>query len=110
MADSTGIDSATLALTANTSQVIELTGRPGRRVELIHHGNSTEVVYYKVGLTEAIVDTLAGGGADEEFVLLPGERLLRNVPRKLTDVGSIWIGVRSAGTPRVSVELVPGGM
>ncbi len=103
-ADQTATKTGTLTLTANTSQTIELSG-PGRRVELIHHGNVTNVVYYKAASTEAAADTMTGGGVDEEYVLLSGERLTVNVPREAT--GNVWIGLRSAGTATVSAELIP---
>lgn len=107
-ADQAAVVTGTLTLTADTSQTIQLTG-PGRRIELIHHGNDTTVVYYKLASTEAAADTMTGGGADEERALLSGERLLVNVPRALDGSGDIWIGLRSAGTPTVSAEIVIGG-
>lgn len=105
-ADQTATQTGTLTLTMNTSQTIELTGT-GNRVELINHGDDTEAVYFKVETTEALADTMTGGGADNEQPLLSGERLVVNVPR--TRTGNVWIGLWSAGTVTVSATLLPGG-
>jgi len=105
-ADQTATATGTVTLTVNTSQTIELTGN-GRRVELIHHGDQPAVVYFKVATTEALADSMVGGGADNEQPLLVGERLMLEVPR--TPTGNVWIGLRSTVAATVSATVLPGG-
>lgn len=109
-ADNTATKCATSTLVANTNLKLNLTG-PGKTIELIHHGGAaTQVVYYDVAATEAGLLALAGGGADNEYPLLPGERLQVNAKRGRAgaDVG-IWIMLRSTGTPVVSAQVLVMG-
>lgn len=103
-ADETATDAATHTLTPDTSETIELTG-PGRYVELVHHGDVDSVVWYKIGYTDAEVDTMAGGGDDNEYPLLPGERLTQSMGRRID--GTRWIGLRCAQAATVSVLNIP---
>lgn len=97
-ADNTGVDVSTQTLVAATNASVNLTG-PGRTVELVHHGDDTTAVYFKTYTSEP-TDDLTGAGADDEEVLLSGERLTVNT--KLGTTG-IWVELISAGTPTVSV-------
>ena len=95
-ADQTAARVATsAALTASTEYVINLTGN-WRTVQLVNHDDA-DIVYFVIADTEAAA-TAAGGGADDEFPLIPHERLTVQVDR--TDC---WVAVISAGTPVVSV-------
>ena len=101
MADTTAAEVATVTLTADTNHSIELTGS-GRTVELTHHGDATEAVYYN-SYSDEPVDELTGGGAEEERVLLAGERLVVGSRRAAGD--SVFFELFSAGTPTVTLEL-----
>ncbi len=104
-ANNTATDCATGTLVAATEYSIELTDA-GRKVEVIHHGGAvTNVVYYKLFTAEPTGATMTGAGADNEFPLLAGERLMIDVPRKAS--GSIWVEFISAGAATVSAVLVP---
>lgn len=98
-ADHTAANVSTQTLTAATNASVSITG-PGRTVELVHHSDATEVVYFKTYAAEP-VDDLTGGGADDEEVLLAGERLTVECARGAGE--PIWIELISAGTPTVSV-------
>lgn len=98
-ADNTAADVSTQTLVAATNASVSITGS-GRVVELVHHNDTTDVVYFKSYSTEP-VDDLTGSGADDEEVLLPGERLTVHCARGSGE--PIWIELISAGTPTVSV-------
>lgn len=100
-ADNTAIRTATQTLVASTGYLVHLTGRLGDSVELIHHGNVTDVVYYEVGDSEADLGTLAVA-ADEHGVVLPGERLQIGAPP--ADSDGMWVRLISAGTATVTVN------
>ena len=104
-ADNTAADVSTQTLVAATNASVSITGK-GRRVELVHHGDATDVVYFRAYAAEP-TDALTGAGADDEQVLLPGERLVLGTPRG--DGEPIWLEFISAGIPTVSVIRLPGG-
>ena len=96
-ADETGVRSATATLTANTLRTFNLTGQVGTHFEIIHHGNADEVVYAEVASSEAELTSFALA-ADDLDVVLSGERLTTTAPRD-----GLWVRLRSAGTPTVTV-------
>lgn len=100
-ADETAADVVTATLTADTNKSISLTGGDNRArvIELVHHGDDTTAVYFKVYAVEP-VDDLTGGGADDEEVLLSGERLTVECPRGSGE--PVWVELISAGTPTVT--------
>ena len=102
-ADNTAADVSTQTLVAATNASVSITGN-GRVVELVHHNDTTDVVYFKTYAAEP-VDDLSGAGADDEEPLLPGERLTVNCKRG--DGEPIWVELISAGTPTVSVVRRP---
>jgi len=107
MADVTDPDVVTVTLVASTHTACEITG-PGKRVELVHHGNVADVVYFLTSATDP-VDVLVGAGAEGEHVLLPGERLVVNCPRDENGADAKYVELWSAGVPVVSVVNLPGG-
>jgi len=104
-ADQTATEISTQTLVGATNLSVSLTG-PGKRVELTHHGDVAVVVYFNDYKAEP-VDALSGGGADNEQVLLPGERLVVNVSRGAGE--PVWLEFISAGAPTVSAALLLGG-
>jgi hypothetical protein len=104
-ADATAAKISTSTLVAATNLSVSLTG-PGRRVELVHHGDVASAVYFDSYSAEP-VDALTGGGADDEQVLLPGERLVVNVRRGAGE--PVWLEFLCASNPTVTAALLPGG-
>ena len=106
-ADTSALKIATVTLTAATNHSVNLTGGPSpcRRIELFHHGDETDVIYYK-GYVSEPTDDLTGGGAEEEDVIGAGERFFVNVP-PANDGSSAWLEFISAGTPTITVRLMP---
>ena len=104
-ADNTAADVSTQTLVAATNASVSITGA-GRTVELVHHGDDTTAVYFQTYAAEP-VDALTGAGADDEQVLLSGERLTLNCKRGSGE--PIWIELISAGTPTVSIVRLAGG-
>ena len=100
-ADNTAARVSTQTLVAATNASVSITDS-GRVIELVHHNDTTDVVYFKTYNAEP-VDDLTGAGADDEEPLLPGERLIVNAKRG--DGEPIWVELISAGTPTVSVVL-----
>jgi len=94
MAAVAGIRSATATLGAATEDVVTMTGPKASNAELVHHGDATEVIYFRTdGGTAAVA-------ADESQVLLAGERLSFRLSR------SNVVSVISAGIPTYTVQLL----
>ena len=89
MAAVAGIRSAHATLTADTEDIVTLSGGGGRAAEIVNQG--TDVLYFRVD------DVTVVGAADETEVVLGGERL----SVRLGDAGTV--NVISAGTPTYSV-------
>lgn len=96
-ADNSAERTATQTLTAATGYKVNLTGSLDREIELVHHGDVANVVYYQIAATETAL-TAFTAAADEIGVLLPGERLTVGAP---TD--GCWVRLLSAGTATVTV-------
>lgn len=96
-ADNSAVAVATQTLVAATGYKVNLTGRVGGSIELAHHGNVTNPVYFQVASTEALLTAFAA--ADDEIqVLLSGERMIAAAPR-----AGCWVRLLSAGTATVTV-------
>lgn len=100
----------TFLLTANTQAEINLTPVPlqVKTIEIVHHGNVADVVYYKVGTTEASV-AIAALGEDDAYPLVQWERKTVNVNRNRALDTGIWVGFRAVGAVRVSIIRAPQG-
>ena len=80
-------------VTAGAEQVITL-DIPYATVELVHHGDASEPVWYRADGTAAVA------AADENKVLLATERL--TIPA--AGDGTVSISIVSAGAPTVTLE------
>lgn len=88
---------STQTLAANVAETVNLTGHLGSEVELIHHGNVTDHVYYQIANLEADLTTFAI--ADDEIgILLSGERLTVGIPPS-----GLWIKFLCAGAAVTTV-------
>lgn len=112
-AEQTAAKVGTFTLTADTQAEINITPLPEsvKTIEIVHHGNVTDVVYYKIGLTEASV-AIAALHEDDAYPLVQWERKSVNIPERGegadADTG-IWVGLRAVGAARVSVIRRPAG-
>lgn len=97
-ADETGVASAHFTLTANTAKKVNLTGKTGRKIEVVHTGNVTDPLYVTVARTEAALVT-AVKAADETDVVCPYERL----PIQAPSGNSVWVSVICNGAATVAV-------
>ena len=97
MAAHSGVQSAHAALTGGgTADTFDLTRDGFDRIEIFHHGDVDEVVYYRTDGTTAVAS------ADETRSLGPGERQAF-MPAGKGDFALISI-VAATGTPKISVE------
>ncbi len=98
-ADETGVAKAHATLTANTAKKFNLTGKTGRKVEVVHHGGTvTDPLFVTIARTEAALTT-AVKMADETEVVVAGERLVIQAPAG----DSVWVSVICNGTAGVSI-------
>jgi hypothetical protein len=97
MAAHSGVRSCHAALTGGgTADTFDLTADGFDRIEIFHHGNVDEVVYYRTDGTTAVAS------ADETRSLGPGERQTQQVAAGgAFPVISI---VAATGAPKISVE------
>lgn len=100
MAAYSKIKSKHWTLTGSQVDSLTLTGQT-RFVELVHHNDTTDVVYFAVD-TAATAPTVAG---DNFEVLLPNERIRISIPR--AGAGSPVVSVISVGTPTISIIGIP---
>ena len=89
MAAVAGIRAAHATLVADTADTVTMSGGARKRAEIVNHG--TDAIYFRTDGTTAV------GLADENEVVLGGERLTIN----LSNTGIV--SVISAGTPTYSV-------
>jgi len=89
MAAVAGARAAHATLVADTADTVTMSEGPNKRGEIVNQG--TDVIYFRTDGTTAV------SAADENEVVLGGERLSISLP------GSGVVSVISAGTPTYSV-------
>ena len=99
-ANNTALLAATQTLVAATGYKVNLTGNLGSLVEIVHHGNVTDVVYYQIADLESELTGFTAA-ANEIGIVLPGERL--PVGNIVGSAASLWVRLLSAGTATVTV-------
>ena len=94
MAAVAGIHAATATLGAATEDVVTMSGPSRAPAEIIHHGDVTDAIYFRLDGVAAV------SAADENQVLLANERLFIKLP------SNNEISVISAGACTYSVVLL----
>ena len=91
MAAVAGVRAAHATLVADTADTVTMSGGPGRRAEIVNHGDGA--IYFRVDGTTAVA------AADENEVVLANERLAISLPSS----GEISVIGASGTTPTYSV-------